>query len=413
MTLGFLVAPLILIAIGYITYRSLEDYSAAADEVARSYRVLSRLNGALLQLASAESEARGYALNGDEEAREDYLEAAQSVAYDIDRLKELAIDPRILRMIGEFERRAAERLERVEIIVHARIRGGLAAVPPLVGPGRDLMEWTRAIGTEIDQLERKLLVERTWRANAHGRRAILVIVLGSIFAVGTAIAGSVLLTRELRHRQRLENRVIEVREREQHRIGQDLHDGVCQQLTGITLMSRSVEQKLAARAAPETAALADITRLINDSLDQVRQIARGLRPVPEGASGLMIALKELAEQVTRTGQIACRFVCPEPVPLPDPFVAEHLFRISQEAIQNAVRHANAKVIEVGLTSNEDSIHLKVSDDGCGLDPAKVGEGVGLGSMRYRARAIGAGLDVRSDSGHGAIISCSLPRSSLN
>ena len=127
----------------------------------------------------------------------------------------------------------------------------------------------------------------------------------------------------------------------------------------------------------------------------------------------MVALRELAEGVGRTGQLAGRFHCPAPVPVPDPVAAEHLFRIAQEAVQNSMRHAAAKTIEIGLLATEEAIRLTIRDDGKGLDLSTEGEGLGLGTMRHRARAIGAKFSVAVISGGGTIITCVVPRSSLN
>jgi signal transduction histidine kinase len=138
-----------------------------------------------------------------------------------------------------------------------------------------------------------------------------------------------------------------------------------------------------------------------------------LRPVPEEPGGLMVALRELAEGVVRTGQMACQFDCPAPVPVPDPIAAEHLFRIAQEAVQNAMRHAAPKLIRIYLAGDEDAIRLTVSDDGCGMDVDVASEGLGLSTMRYRARTLGAQFAVALIAGGGTIITCILPRSSLN
>jgi signal transduction histidine kinase len=411
--LGFLVAPLALIIIGFSAYRSVREYSEASDVVAQTYRVLSRLNSALQHLATAESEARGYAITGDEQQRANYRAAAESLADDIERLKDLALDGRVLDLIAELEQRAGARINRLDVLLDARQQGGLAAVAAVAGPGRELMDEVREVAAEIEARERELLVGRNLRAQSQGRRTLFVVLFGSVFAVGTAIAGAALLTRELARRERLERRVIETREREQQRIGQDLHDGVCQQLTGVSLMARGVQQRLAARAAPEADALAEITRLVNDSIEQARQVTRGLRPVPEEPGGLMVALRELAEGVARTGQMACQFECPAPVPVPDPLAAEHLFRIAQEAVQNAMRHAAPKLIRIRLAGDEDAIRLTVSDDGRGMDVDVASEGLGLSTMRYRARALGAKFAVSLVAGGGTIITCVVPRSSLN
>jgi two-component system CheB/CheR fusion protein len=411
--LGFLITPVILIAVGIQAYRSTQEFSRSAGVVTQTYRILSRLNSAMENLASAESEARGYIISRDYRQFTYYRHAADEVAADLALLKTLTIDPRVLALVEELERRMQARLNRLNQTVTAGESAGIEAVMEMAGPGRELMERVRAAAGEIETLERRLLNERNRAARAQGEKTLLVITLGNVLATGIAVLGGVLLTRELGRRQALERQLAGVRELEQRRIGQDLHDGVCQQLTAISLLSRTVQQKLAARSAPEASALADITRQIHQALDQTRQIIRGVNPVTDEPLGLMHALRDLCQTVEKTSHVRCRFDCPEPVPLPDPAAAENLFRIAQEAVQNALRHAQASLIEISLHSNDECIHLTVRDNGRGLKSPPHRRGLGMSSMQYRADSIGAELDVGPCPEGGTMVTCTLPRSSFN
>ena len=157
--------------------------------------------------------------------------------------------------------------------------------------------------------------------------------------------------RDITDRKYLEKEVIEISHREQMRIGQDLHDGLGQHLTGITFLTRALEQKLNARGLPEAAEAAEIGRLVLEALTQTRTLARGLFPVELESKGLVAALKELASTVATLSEIQCACECEEGVSIPDRQAEMHLFRLAQEAINNAVKHGKARHITVSLKRN--------------------------------------------------------------
>ena len=124
----------------------------------------------------------------------------------------------------------------------------------------------------------------------------------------------------------------------------------------------------------------------------------------------MVALQELVNGVHLSDQLACRFECPEPVLIPDQMAATHLYRIAQEAVQNAIRHAQPTVITIRLESDEPAITLSITDDGCGLPAQPPKRGLGLEIMNYRAHTLGAKLAVRHGAEGGTVVRCVLPRS---
>jgi PAS domain S-box-containing protein len=210
-------------------------------------------------------------------------------------------------------------------------------------------------------------------------------------------------------RRRAERQLLEVSEREQQRIGQDLHDGLCQQLVGMAYIADNVRHKLANKSRPEAVTVARIAKLARTVAIQARQIARGLNPVSLGKTGLMTALDDLVSSTQAMFSIRCRFDCYQRVLVPDHETAVHLYRIAQEAIQNSITHGKATEIVVSLRRQDGAIIVGVTDNGCGL--AKVstsGSGMGFENMNYRARTIGARLEFAPRNKGGTVVNCTLP-----
>ncbi len=213
---------------------------------------------------------------------------------------------------------------------------------------------------------------------------------------------------DITERKRLEEAVLEISERERRRFGQDLHDGLSQHLRGIAYLSQVLHDQLAQRGVAEAADAARITHLLDQALSQAQHLARGLQPVDIDEYGLMAALRELAAGVSNIYPVACRFVCPQPVRIQDNATAVHLFRIAQEAVQNALRHAQAKCIRIHLAHRANRVTLTVQDDGRGLPrrPPAHG-GMGWRTMQYRAATIGATVRLEAAPRGGVLVTCSL------
>jgi PAS domain S-box-containing protein len=211
--------------------------------------------------------------------------------------------------------------------------------------------------------------------------------------------------RDTTHRVELEREILTISEREQRRLGHDLHDDLCQQLAGIQFLSESLAHELAAKSSTEAPQAKEIAQSVQHAMTQTRELARGLSPVGMEAEGLMEGLGQLAARTSKLFRLNCRFHCPVPVLVPDHAVAIHLYRIAQEAVGNAVKHAKADRIELALAAAGTSVRLGVSDDGIGI-PRKLPrrEGMGLRIMRYRAGVIGGSLLIqhRLDGGTGVV-----------
>ena len=209
-------------------------------------------------------------------------------------------------------------------------------------------------------------------------------------------------------RRRVERQLLEVSEREQQRIGQDLHDGLCQQLAGVAYLADNLQARLAQKSPHDAAAAARIHTLLKETIVQARQLARGLNPVKLESVGLMAALQELTSSIESLFSISCRFECWHRVLLHNHETAIHLYRIAQEAIHNAITHGKATQIVVSLARKEDKLVLSVRDNGRGLSPSMPrGDGRGVENMRYRARTIGAQLQWDPRPVGGTVVSCTL------
>ncbi|MCL4789918.1 MAG: PAS domain S-box protein [Verrucomicrobia bacterium] len=220
--------------------------------------------------------------------------------------------------------------------------------------------------------------------------------------------------RDISERKRLEKEILEISDREQRRIGHDLHDGLCQQLAGIELMSQALEQKIAVRSKSDAARAAEISRLVREAIGYTRSLARGLSPVMLEAEGLMSALHELAANTAKMFRVACQFECDPPVRVHDHSAATHLYRIAQEAVSNAINHGKARRVWIGLKSAGGRHVLSIKDDGCGIPKVlPENQGMGLRIMQYRAGMIGGATMVERDLEGGTSVICSVPRSSAD
>jgi PAS domain S-box-containing protein len=214
---------------------------------------------------------------------------------------------------------------------------------------------------------------------------------------------------DVTERKRLEKAVLEISTREQRRIGQDLHDGLGQQLTGIAFMGKVLEDRLREASLNEASEAAKIVRLVNDSIKMTRELARGLLPVVAEARGLMSALDRWAGEVSDLFHVACRFECGIPVLIHDGTLAEHLYHLAQEAVNNAVKHGRPRNVRIGLTSSNGYGALSIEDDGIGFETtAGAHSGLGLRIMQYRAKIIGGSLEVESHPGIGTMVTCTFP-----
>jgi signal transduction histidine kinase len=207
--------------------------------------------------------------------------------------------------------------------------------------------------------------------------------------------------------QRLEREVLAAGERERRSIGADLHDGLGQLLTAVGLMCTALKEDTAETQPAVAKSLEQMSGMLREAVAQTRYLARGLVPVGGEPDALQTGLTELAARTNGLGRVRCQMICPSPVLLDDTVVTGHLYRIAQEAVNNALKHARAGRITISLALNAHRLLLEVKDDGIGL-PAKRPAGVGLGLMQHRASVIGAKLAIDSNPRGGVTVACLLP-----
>ena len=242
-----------------------------------------------------------------------------------------------------------------------------------------------------------------WEVPRHLGFFLLVALASSALRAKSDIAAERIAL--LEHSQRLEREIVDISEAEQRRIGQDLHDGVCQYLAGLTCSASSLRDDLEALHLHADAKTADeLVRLLQDAVVQTRDLARRLVPAHVSRLGLVLALESLAQSVTRLHGVNCGLRCNASSANWDEHTAMHLYRIAQEAINNATRHANARNISLFLDAANGSVTLRVEDDGTGISDAN-SEGMGLDIMRYRARLLGGELTISQRNGRGTAVSC--------
>ena len=216
------------------------------------------------------------------------------------------------------------------------------------------------------------------------------------------------LEQTMSQRQQLEKELLQISEREKRRIGEDLHDMVCQELTATALLLKSKAKNIANESKAAAAALEESAQTVNRNVGLTRDLARGLQPTDLKGPDLKQALRSLAEQACESSNINCHFKAARGVRVSDNTVALHLYRVAQEALKNAVKHSGAKNILIHLDRSETHVCVSVQDDGKGFSPKKRSKGLGLHIMRYRANALGGELKIEKRRNGGMDVTCKIP-----
>ena len=243
---------------------------------------------------------------------------------------------------------------------------------------------------------------------------IVVFVLAKLRALHNELEDrvrqrTVALTQEIAERERLEKEILEIGEREQWRIGRDLHDSICQHLTGTALAAQVLEEKLAMKSLPEATDAVKIVTLVEDGITLARDLAHGIAPVELDAEGLMTALHELALNVKQLSKVVCVFDPDSRVLIKNAATATQLFRIAQEAVGNAMRHGKPQRIDISLAERNGLITLTIEDDGVGLSENwQKHQGLGTRIMAHRAMMIGGLFSIEPNPTGGTSVKCILP-----
>ena len=268
-------------------------------------------------------------------------------------------------------------------------------------PDDDLLKIFSSIGSQMGQFVQR---KRAEAALQKSKELLEQLVRQRTKALRVANAE---LKNEIARRQGLEGEILSVSDREQQRLGQELHDGLCQHLTAVAFMSSSIAMRLKNHRVIEVGDIEKIAQLVNDAATDTRNLSRALHRLDVDAAGLVNALQDLVDrEIWRT---PCRLEVKPSFRIEDDAVAAHLYRIAREAVINANKHAQAREIIVKLQRSRREMVLHVIDDGVGLsDERKMKQGLGLHIMNYRAQLAGGRLEIDSPKNRGTRVSCYLP-----
>jgi len=222
------------------------------------------------------------------------------------------------------------------------------------------------------------------------------------------LAFGVIALRTRAEREQLQHALLSISEREKQLIAQELHDGLCQHLSGTAIMGNLLARRLAETGAPEAPQAKEICDLLYEGVEEARNLSHGLHPVKFGGDGLAEALLQYTKTATRLFQIYCSFRCGKTVVIESQIVATHFFRIAQEAVNNAIKHGDATRVFVTLCRTRQGTRLSIRDNGVGI-PRDAGSshGIGIQIMQHRAHSIGATLKIGAPPQGGTVVSCTL------
>jgi len=267
----------------------------------------------------------------------------------------------------------------------------------------NLLNMMTAIGSEIGQFIKRRRAEEDLR-RAHDELEIRVQQRTAELETANAR-----LQAAISERKRLEHELLEITEKERRRIGLDLHDDLGQKLSGIALMTKGLENRLVKLKVAEAKEAAKIHVLVQQAMSHASDVAHDLATLDFKENDLRAALSGLAEHVKELFQISCRFKAEGVIPAMEPATVSQLYKITQEAVTNAIKHGKAKKVTINLANGSDRLVLTIQNDGLPFpDLRGDSAGMGLRIMNYRASLIGASLDVKGAGTHGTSVTCSVP-----
>jgi len=231
--------------------------------------------------------------------------------------------------------------------------------------------------------------------------------------VGSSQDEAFIIVRDFSEQARLEQEVLTTSGHEQQRIGKDLHDGLGQSLTGMGFLARALAEKLASKFPTESAEASQIGQIAAQALAQTRRLVQGLYPLELEREGLFPALLELAFNAEQMFKVSCTAQQDSSFRLQSKAAEEHVYRLVQEAVSNAIKHGRSTRVSIEFNSSNDGLILQIRDNGVGIPQADTSErGMGVRIMRYRARKLGAELEIRQNPDGGTIVTCIIPLSVL-
>jgi PAS domain S-box-containing protein len=262
-----------------------------------------------------------------------------------------------------------------------------------------------ARGETVDHFE-------TVRVRKDGRHIEVSVTISPIKDARGRIIGASKIARDISQRRQLEQAVEAAAEQERARIARELHDGLGQQLGGLLYLMHGLERDLSAARAPQAETARQLTQEFATALTQARNLAHELYAVPPQPNGLVQALENLASRVAAERGIECVFIGETSIMVNNPATASHLYRIAQEAVQNALKHSRGTRIDLNLLLSSDGVELRVRDNGVTFTGKPNSAGLGLHTMEQRARLMGGRLLVQTNRDGGVEVICRVPRAVL-
>jgi len=270
-------------------------------------------------------------------------------------------------------------------------------------PDSALMNMMTAIGSEIGQFVRRRTAEENLR-RAHDELEMRVQQRTADLKTANAK-----LHTAIAERKRLEHELLEITEKERRRIGLDLHDDLGQKLSGVALMIKGLEVRLAKKSSEEAREAAKIHSLVQQTMSHASDLAHDLATLNPKDKDLSGALHDLADHARQVFEISCRFNAQGSIPPLEPNTVGQMYKIAQEAVTNAIKHGKAKKISISLGNGSEHVVMKIENDGKPFPAMKSrSTGMGLRIMNYRASLIGASLEIDSAGESGTLVKCSLP-----
>jgi signal transduction histidine kinase len=440
-----LAAALILVAgINFLWWRLYLQATKQADLVDHTHQVIGALQETLARADDMVFGQRGFALTQEQDFLKPYFTATNRMPVLILSLRTLVGDnPKQSEAVDRLEKHLVgyEKINRDHILELTK-NNALAPDLEFRRQIRDSMNLIRATIGEMTGAENELLAQRQQSSQRAGRIVTRVNVIAGAVSMGLVLAVFVALRREnarrraseaelhhsheeLEHRvqqrtlslvrseeerKRLEQEILETSDKEMQRIGHDLHDGVGQQLTALSLFASGLQKEVETQAPQLDESCKKISTELREVIRQVRVLSHGLSPVSLEENGLVEAFRKLADDM-RSPDTHCEFTDRSEIKISDAHIAAQFYRIGQEAVTNAAKHSGARHIHISFKATPALAELEVRDDGCGFSPAGLNgkAGLGLRAMKYRADVIGAQLRIDSAPGQGARITCAIQK----
>jgi len=390
------------------SYVDTQRMAETTSQVEETHNMRARLSDAAIAIERVVTVARVFVLTGDEEFVEPLEQTRRQITDDLTILRQmLSGDPDQLANLALLEELAERRLALTNEYIDLRRRMSLQQTTEQIPFGGEQL--AAEIRTLIADMEETMLFRleqrRTAVAASHASTLAAVTFTGFVSIVVLLLAFAA-FRRQMAERVEMEREIIAAGEHERGRLGYDLHDSLGQELTGISLGLEVLAKTLEGEHSAHVHTVRSLKVLAQTSISETRRISRSLAPGFRSELGICEALNSLANEVNEHSGVNCEAHYSATDDTQDIQVATQLFRIAQEGISNALRHGNAKNIKLRYEQDGDTAYLAVIDDGIGIpaEHARI-DGLGLRSMRYRARMINGTVNVAARAKGGTEVRC--------